>query len=273
MSFEEDLQRTFNQTSSSTMEPTDQGEDAAYVIPMRVIIPAEHVHRDSENPYGRFKKYQYYVLKSDDASFHGHLPDDQPEIVAVWRDLDAGLVPVEEEQEQVTSTTENAVVDTSTSSVSSTSPSSGTSTNSLDSQEVVEDDQPIFGFPSSSEITFGSGTTDLLSTATEQIVVSTTPIPEPSSTDPLGRKDPLVYVNYSSKDKFKVRKKYRFGGNSNSVDYNPGNFDEVEFLRVEPKTFIQPSKAGDNDAQDSKSVPRQVNDHYSNIIPWLDFMI
>lgn len=239
----EDLENTnnaLNLSSSSTLEPD---EDAGYLIPMRVIIPAEHVHRASENPFGKFEKYNYYVLKTDDNSFHGHLDSDPPEIVGVWRDLEAGIFPVKGDDPQDTTVT--------TAEPESTSPTTMV-TNSIS-------DEPVFGFPGSSIYTFSS--------PTDNEIASTTPIAsELSGQGKPDRTDPLVYVNDDT-EKFRVRKKYRFG---DSVSYNERNFDEVEILRDEMKTFITPLEG---DVNGNKNTPRHLEEHYENILPWLDFII
>lgn len=239
--------------NASTPEPEDV--DAEYLIPLRVIIPAEHVHRDTENPFGKFKKYNYYVLKTDNVSFHGHLDTDPPEIVGIWRDLIAGVVPLEEEEPV---TDEDALEATT---ILSSAPDVTTDKSTTNS---ISDEEPVFGFPGSSKITFTSSN-DLSPT---QPLSSTTPAIEPAETPQTERPvDPLVYVNDQS-DKFKVRKKYRFGEENASV-YNPRDFDEVEVLREQIKTFIQVPEG----EPDNKNVPRKVDEHYGNIIPWLDFIL
>lgn len=229
-------------TSPDTLE-----EDAGYLVPLRIIIPSEHVHRDTENPFGKFQKYNYYVLKTDNVSFHGHLDSDPPEIVGVWRDLIAGLVPLEEE-EQVTTTADGATT---------TEMATESTTN------AVSEEEPIFGFPGrSSKITFTTSN-DLGPSAS----VSTTPSEEVSPTTQQQRTtDQLVYVN-ENRDMFTVRKKYRFG---DSAEYNPRNFDEVEVLREDVKTFIQESSS---EEQVNRNYARNVDDHYGYIIPWLDFIL
>lgn len=242
----DDLESTNNAlnltSSSSTLEP-----DASYLIPLRVIIPAEHVHRDSENPFAKFKKYYYYVLKTDNKSYHGHLDSDPPEIVGVWRDLEAGFLPLEEEQQQQDTTTTDQVTDVTTETT--------LITNSIS-------DEPVFGFPGSKKYSF-STSNEIISTTTPVTteVASSVQLQSSSTPAPL---DPLVYVNDQNKDRFRVRKKYRFGESS----YR--NFDEVEFLREQLKTFITP--LDDSGNNDNKNV-RHVDEHYENILPWLDFVI
>lgn len=223
--------------SSSTVGPE---EDASYLVPLRIIIPAEHVHKDTENPFGRFQKFNYYVLKTDDNSYHGHLDSDPAEVVGVWRDLDAGLIPAEEQVEAAT-VTETMTETTTTNGVS---------------------EETFFGIPGSSKITF-TASNDLLSSTTPYSTTNRGGVTEESPLDRL--KDSLVYVS-ENRDKYRVRKKYRFG---DAKSYNSRNFDEVELLREEVKTFIQ-SVDEDNE---NKNVPRHVDDHYGNIIPWLDFVI
>lgn len=237
---------------SSSSPVTEEEEDAGFLVPLRIIIPSEHVHRDTENPFGKFQKYNYYVLKTDNVSFHGHLDSDPPEIVGVWRDLTAGLVPLEEEQETTTAL-EGTPTTTETATDSTTN--------------AVSEEEPIFGFPgaASSKITFTTSN-DLSPSAS--VSVSTTPPEEIGTTTQQQQRttDLLVYVN-ENRDMFTVRKKYRFG---DSAEYNPRNFDEVEVLREDVKTFIQESSS---EEMVNRNNARNVDDHYGNIIPWLEFIL
>lgn len=66
-----------NPTTTSMSNETDNS-DLAYVIPIRIIIHAQHAHRDP-NSNETFLKYDSMVLKSNDTNYHEHLRVDQPE--------------------------------------------------------------------------------------------------------------------------------------------------------------------------------------------------
>lgn len=56
-------------------------EDKKFNIPIRVIIPVEHIHLENEIPRDdeKYFKYNYLVLKENQPDFHGHLDNDIPE--------------------------------------------------------------------------------------------------------------------------------------------------------------------------------------------------
>lgn len=251
---------------SPTPDPLD--EDSSYIIPLRVIIPAEHVHRDTENPFAKFQKYNYFVIKSDNASYHGHLDSDPPEIVGVWRDLVAGLIPQEDEEEKDNLATKASTVTITTEDDLQTSDSSTTirTTNS-----ILED--PVFGFPGSSStlVLPGSSLSDSPTEAETQSTTPTVPSTDKTTTKPR-LPDPLVYVN-DNREKYRVRKKYRFHSLNPDEQYNPQNFDEVEIISEDRiKTFIQSMNEIHEDDNNSKTA-RNADDHYHKILEWLSIAL
>lgn len=246
--------------STTTTTPAED-EDSNYIIPLRVIFPAEHVHRDTENPFAKFKKYNYFVLRTDNQSYHGHLDSDPPEIVGIYRDLEAGIFLTDQEDgELLLSTTTEAGTPITEDDVTN----SLTTTTGDEDEQGTSSEEPLFGFTSSStsKISFAlTNMNDLSGTATTAITETTEAVTTPSAGQ---RKDPLVYVD-KDKEKFRVRKKYRFG--EDSVNYNPRNFDEVEVLRDEVKTFI--TELGQSEEKDTER--RTVNEHYEIMLPWLDY--
>lgn len=62
-------------------------EDKAYIIPLKIILPIEHAHPVGGNASSvedneiqrHYLKYKYLMLKTNDANYHGHLANDQPE--------------------------------------------------------------------------------------------------------------------------------------------------------------------------------------------------
>lgn len=53
--------------------------DAPYVIPLKIILPVEHVHKSKTN--NTFVRYNYILLKVDDITYHEHIPSDNSEIL------------------------------------------------------------------------------------------------------------------------------------------------------------------------------------------------
>lgn len=270
VAFEEFEKNANNSATTSTTTTPSEDEDANYIIPLRVIFPAEHVHRDTENPFGKFKKYNYYVLRTDNQSYHGHLDSDPPEIVGIYRDLDAGIFPIDPEDDDKLSTTTTPTTETTEAgtTISEDEPETNslmttTTTTTGDEdveQETSSEESLFFGFSSPSKISF---------TVTNNNDISATTAAPETTTRESKRRDPLIYVS-NEKEKFRVRKKYRFGEDVANYNYNPRDFDEVEVLRDEVKTFItELGQAGKG--QEKETTRRTVNEHYEIMLPWLDY--
>lgn len=62
--------------TAADMDPTS---DAPYVIPLKIILPVEHVHKSKTN--NSYIRYNYILLKVDDIAYHEHIPSDNTEIL------------------------------------------------------------------------------------------------------------------------------------------------------------------------------------------------
>lgn len=52
---------------------------ASYVVPLKIILPVEHVHKSQKS--NSFERYNYILLKVDDVSYHEHIHSDTREIL------------------------------------------------------------------------------------------------------------------------------------------------------------------------------------------------
>lgn len=58
---------------------TESSSDAAYVVPLKIILPVEHVHKSSKND--SFERFNYILLKVDDVSYHEHIFSDNSDLL------------------------------------------------------------------------------------------------------------------------------------------------------------------------------------------------
>lgn len=275
-------------------------EDRGYLIPIRVIIPAEHVHQEDGDPVGMYRKYNYFVLTTDNQANHSHLDSDPPEIV--WRDSEAREIPLEKEnveslglptitttlEASTTSTAEETTIST-TSVASQTTESGEETTTQLVTEENTEKptsssaEEPYFGLSGSMRVAFSLMTTTSSAAITESTSFAST-TPTSDTVTPIGDNSskttpaetatslsPVQYMN-SARDKYRVVKQYRFGDES-----NPGYFDEIEIMRDKVKTFITQFEE-DNDSASGQEKPKKVvlrefNEHYEMLLNWLDYSL
>lgn len=54
----------------------EEGDADNYSIPLRIILPVEHLHYNQADE--TYSKYNYIVLNTNDQSFHAHLENDEP---------------------------------------------------------------------------------------------------------------------------------------------------------------------------------------------------
>lgn len=54
-------------------------DDAAYIIPIKIILPAPHIHAMPDN--STFEQFNYILLQTNDSSYHAHLANDKPDIL------------------------------------------------------------------------------------------------------------------------------------------------------------------------------------------------
>ncbi|XP_059619637.1 selenoprotein P-like [Phlebotomus argentipes] len=72
MSLQESSGEELLETTSQKQE-----DDEGFVIPIKVILPVEHIHHFGNQ--STFTKYNYIILRTDNATFHGHLNSDRGE--------------------------------------------------------------------------------------------------------------------------------------------------------------------------------------------------
>lgn len=79
----EEFRETLRKQKDDTLNVQQTEEYSKFNIPIRVIIPAEHIHLENEIPNDdkKYLKYNYLVLKEDKPDYHGHLDNDIPESV------------------------------------------------------------------------------------------------------------------------------------------------------------------------------------------------
>lgn len=69
-------------TDISTLDDSTETESssyASYVIPIKIILPIEHVHRSEKND--SFERFNYILLKTDDVSYHEHIYSDNSDLL------------------------------------------------------------------------------------------------------------------------------------------------------------------------------------------------
>lgn len=76
---------------------SDTSSDAPFVLPLKIILPVEHVHKSKAN--NSYVRYNYILLKVDDTAYHEHFPNDNTEILFPLADN----VPTESPMEWSTS--------------------------------------------------------------------------------------------------------------------------------------------------------------------------
>ncbi|XP_037044500.1 uncharacterized protein LOC119080318 isoform X2 [Bradysia coprophila] len=62
--------------NASSTEEINSSDDDAYIIPIKVILHAEHVHQ-SPDDNGTFLKFNYILMRTNDTSYHGHFDTDE----------------------------------------------------------------------------------------------------------------------------------------------------------------------------------------------------
>lgn len=68
--------QTQSNATSSSEETLNDSDDDAYIIPIKVILHAEHVHQSSDDN-GTFLKFNYILMQTNDTSYHGHFESDE----------------------------------------------------------------------------------------------------------------------------------------------------------------------------------------------------
>lgn len=70
---------TAGPSSSTDDGDSDSSSYSSYVIPLKIILPVEHLHKSNET--NSFARYNYILLKMDDPSYHQHIYSDNSDIL------------------------------------------------------------------------------------------------------------------------------------------------------------------------------------------------
>ncbi|XP_031618154.1 uncharacterized protein LOC116337615 [Contarinia nasturtii] len=66
---------------------------ASYVVPLKIILPVEHVHRSIKND--SFERFNYILLKVDDASYHEHINSDNSDFLLPVEPVNRNISPTD----------------------------------------------------------------------------------------------------------------------------------------------------------------------------------
>lgn len=66
-------------TATSHTESHPTTDYSSYVIPLKIILPLEHVHAPKED--GSYDRYNYILLRTDDVAHHEHIYSDNPDVL------------------------------------------------------------------------------------------------------------------------------------------------------------------------------------------------
>lgn len=129
----------FLNTSSS--EETTNLDDAAYIIPIKVILHAEHVHRDPNNNE-TFLKFNYILMQTNDTSYHGHFEsDDSAERLTPLKNVNETNAQLNDTN--VDNVTDESISTTSVSPISVLVNKDGDQYDQINEQIIVNDDGVI----------------------------------------------------------------------------------------------------------------------------------
>lgn len=70
---------TENSTRFTEIFDSSETQDSSYIIPIKIILPAPHIHAVPGN--GTFEQFNYILLLTNDSSYHGHLDNGAPDIL------------------------------------------------------------------------------------------------------------------------------------------------------------------------------------------------
>lgn len=79
---ENEISKFSSPISTSLLDDSSDVESssyASYVIPLKIILPIEHVHKSEKN--GSFERFNYILLKVDDATYHEHIASDNTDFL------------------------------------------------------------------------------------------------------------------------------------------------------------------------------------------------
>uniref|UniRef100_A0A7G3AWX9 Putative selenoprotein p n=1 Tax=Lutzomyia longipalpis TaxID=7200 RepID=A0A7G3AWX9_LUTLO len=78
---EELLETTTENAAKQDDLEAERDGDEGFIIPIKVILPVEHIHHLGNQ--STYTKYNYIVLRTDNATYHGHLNTDRGEKLTV----------------------------------------------------------------------------------------------------------------------------------------------------------------------------------------------
>lgn len=93
-------------TSIPDDNDTDSSNYSSYIIPLKIILPVEHVHKSNTND--TFERFNYILLKVDDASYHEHIFSDNPDILVPFNVNQTTSKNISSIDVSITTTTESA---------------------------------------------------------------------------------------------------------------------------------------------------------------------
>lgn len=92
--------------ANATDKDNDNSSDySSYLIPLKIILPVEHVHKTNDNH--SFSRYNYILLKSDDPSFHEHINTDNSDLL-ISVNANNMLISTSDNTDIIDTTTETA---------------------------------------------------------------------------------------------------------------------------------------------------------------------
>lgn len=178
--------------------------DAGYLIPMKIILPVEHMHHADDN--STYTKYNYIVLMMENETYHEHLASDPGEILEI-------------DQSQLPTTTPQTFIE-------------------VESME----DRPTF--------------LSMLNNSLERRF-------EMDEAEPNSGEE-LIFLDQQL-NTYKKGKAY-------SVKVNDGNdtedFDELVPVYNKVLAFVNVMESSTSDY-----IPQEIDNHYSLLLPWLDFLL
>lgn len=103
----DDQTQVFNISSA---EETNNADDDAYVIPIKVILHAEHVHQ-SPSDNETFLKFDYILMSTNDTSYHGHFESDEQAERLTLLNSENGQFNFTNDQDDLSTTSSIAPID------------------------------------------------------------------------------------------------------------------------------------------------------------------
>lgn len=106
---ENEISKLSSPISTSILDDSSDVESssyASYVIPLKIILPVEHVHKSEKN--GSFERFNYILLKVDDATYHEHISSDNTDfLLPVDEKFNAATMKPDSDSEKENHTDDN----------------------------------------------------------------------------------------------------------------------------------------------------------------------